>query len=377
MLNASKIFGGYIMKEEKDFKKEVNEYISNQVQKELDRLKNTAVPFSLPSDATFHVNGLSGKYLGRDMANQGNSLSFPNLKTKEFFVKGMLDLISKSNNETTGSAGGYLVPTTITNEILRFGAQTSIALADCRIIPMTSDSHTVPVELSGITVTGEDEEAAINSSHPAFTEVELNARRYGAISTISNELMADSGVDLVSHFSLILSEAIGVKMDQLVFLGGDTFSGCLSGATNTQTIGTTAYSGIKAADLSLAMGQLNRSKLRDAKFYFSDKTVGVLRQEESTGGNYVFPPSTANSVYYGLPLVNTEVLPSPVTAATNFGLLGSLRQSYVLGVRTNALQLEIDPYGLFNTYQSRLRMVFRAHGKVAQGGGLVVFKTAT
>ena len=320
-------------------------------------------------------------YKGYDLRKQGANLEIPE-ERRERHAKFLIDCLAKATNvEGTGSRGGYTVPDEYADDVLAFARLASVTLQDANVVDMGTDVLRVPAELANVSVTWTAEEDDLGQSNPTFSEVVLTAQRLGSYSIASNELLADEQYDFVSMLTSQFAEAIALEIDKQVFQGG-TFTGALSGCTtNTVTCASTATSPnrhiqITHDELSQAIAKLTDNKLAGSKFYIHQNSLHYIRVEQDTAGNPIFamPGGGVPGTIYEYPYRVSSQLPATPAAAAGFILFGNLK-NYMIGRRRSAMQLEVDPYGLFDTYRTRFRMVTRWDGKPGLCGGLVVIKT--
>lgn len=385
------IIGESTMDQAKEIAAETNEKVAKLLEqnKELaDRLeameKMPAQKVELP------VPGRDGvvkefMYRGYNLKTQGASLSLPEEK-KEGYAKFLIDCLQKAAmNEGTAAQGGFLVPDEYGDEILAFTRRSSVALQEATVYDMGTDTLRVPREASNVAVSWGNEAATLAASDPTVGELVLNAKRLGAYSTASNELLADSSFDIVSWLTSQFAEAIALEIDDSAFnaAGGSTFIGALSGTTtNTVSCAATGTSPnrhiqLTVDELSLAISKLTDNKLANAKFYFHLNSIHYVRVQEDGAGNKVWaqPGNGVPGTVYEYPYrVSDKIGSATPAAATPFALFGNFK-NYVIGRRRGSMILEIDPYGLFTNYQTRFRMVTRWDAAPGLEAGMVAIKT--
>jgi len=332
-------------------------------------------------------------YKGYNLKIMGRDLDIKNVYTvdphdREDIAKWMIDVIQgkATNIEGDGARGGYLVPDEYGNVVMAHARLESFALRECMVIPMATDTLRIPKEGTNVSVSWTAEEASLGATNPTFGEIVLSAKRLGAVSTVSNELLNDNQYDFVSLLTSQLAEAIGQEIDDSAMnaAGGSTFTGALSGATtNTVTCAATGTSPnrhiqITNSELSQAIAKLTDNKLRGAKFYVHPQSMHYIRVQEDTAGNPIFamPGNGVPGTIYEYPYVVSDKVGSATPgASTPFILFGNLKKYYVIGQRRGNMLLEVDPYGLFDTYRTRFRMVTRWDGTPTIESGLVAIKT--
>lgn len=268
--------------------------------------------------------------------------------------------------EGSGATGGYLVPDEFSDEILAFARLKSFALQDCRIWPMSSDVRRVPSEASAVTVSHKAEAAAADASDPTFGEVVLTAKRLTAYTEASNELLADSSVDIVSYLTEIFAEATGQELDNQVLNGtGDPVSGVLTAAAGYSTImstGLSQFSAISADNLADMIDKIPQQAEDGAKFYFHKNILTYIRKLKDTTNQYIFAPVAGGlpTDIWSYPYVRTPKGParSASAASTAFVVFANMRY-FMLGRRADSMALSIDPYGKFLESQTRFKVESR------------------
>ena len=331
-------------------------------------------------------------YKGYDLKAQGKALDIQEKlivspEDREMISKFFIDSLQgkATNVEGTDARGGYLVPEEYGDVLLAHARLNSLALQECQVINMNTDTLNIPKENSNVSVSWSAEEADLGATNPTFANIQLVAQRLGGYGIVSNELLADEQYDFVSVLTSQFGEAIGQELDDSVFNGGggSTFTGALSGATNTVSCAATATSPnrdiqLTNDELSQAIAKLTDNKLMGSKFYFHQNSMHYVRVQEDTAGNPIFalPGNGVPGTVYEYPYrVSAKVGTASPGADTPFALFGNMAKCYVIGRRKGNMVLEIDPYGLFDTYRTRFRMVTRWDGAVALGDGLVAIKT--
>jgi len=283
--------------------------------------------------------------------------------------------------EGTTTEGGYLVPDEYTNEILAFARLSSVALQYCRLWNMSTDVRRIPAENAAVSVAWTAEEGTITESEPTVAEVVLTAKRLDAYSKVSNELLQDSAVDIVSWLTELFAEAMGQELDNQVFAGtGDPISGLTTAACGYSVVlssGNTNISAVTGTNLSDMISKLSANKRAGARWYFEKSVFHFVRTLKDSNNAFLYNPiggAQANTIW-GYPYTDCEKMPSTNSANSPFALFGNLRY-FALGRRLQSTTLDVDPYGLFTTYQTRFRIVQRWGLAIGLANGFVRAVTA-
>ncbi len=273
----------------------------------------------------------------------------------------------KAAMSETAANGGYLTPTEQRSEILAYIRETSVAMQDCQHVQMTSDSMTIPAELTKVSVSYTAEGNAATESDPTFDQVTLTAKRMDAYSVASNELIQDTA-NPGGIVGLLLSqfvEAIGQKIDSTVFKGtGDPVSSVFASAGYSQVFGTgsAAFSMLLETDLRSIIAKIPTSRLGNAKWYVHRSPAWTyLYGLKDSSGRLLFIPSMNQAnphMLYGYPVRMPEQAPSTTAASTGFIVFGDLK-GFMIGDRLTNISLFIDPYSKSTSYQTMFLMFTR------------------
>lgn len=324
-------------------------------------------------------------YKGYNLAKQGMILSLDDARKQEV-AKMFVDMIhgKAAMQEGTTTEGGFLVFDEYQSEILAHARLSSVALRDCRILPMASDTLRIPREDGAVSVNWTAEEIALTQSEPTIAEVVLTANKLGAYSIVSNELLADSQFDIVSWLTELFAEAAGQEIDNQ-WMNGTTFTGILSGGVTTNTVTCTSttttpnrHVQVDDTELSSMVAALTSNKLVGAKYYLHRNSLHYIRMMEDTAGVRIWMLPNANQpgTIYGYPYELVDAIPSAPNAGDPFLAFGNMKKGYIIGIRRGAMSLDMDPYGAFTTDQTRFRLVTRFDGAMGLENALVVLYTS-
>lgn len=124
--------------------------------------------------------------------------------------------------EDTDSEGGYLVPTDQRFEVIRNPGNRGGRLRPrSTVMNTTRDGGTWPTATS-VTWVGISEESSNSDSDPAFGQVPFSIHKSGANNTLSEELLADSAVNIPALLGQLYGEAVGRYEDQQGIEGDGT-----------------------------------------------------------------------------------------------------------------------------------------------------------
>ena len=100
----------------------------------------------------------------------------------------------KALAEGVNATGGALVPEVFIPNLIVLMETYGKFRANAQVVPMSSDSATWPKLDSDVTGYVPGEAATITASNPTFSNVQLLAKKFAALTAISSELLEDSAV---------------------------------------------------------------------------------------------------------------------------------------------------------------------------------------
>lgn len=277
---------------------------------------------------------------------------------------------TKANlSEGTTTAGGFLVPEEFKAEVLRIAAEYGVIRRECRMIPMAYDVVNIPA--AGTTdqsAIWTNEAAQIKQTNPTFRQVVLTINKLAALPKVTNELLADANVDVITYLAQLIGEAFAKEEDNQGFNGiGSPFVGALSatGVPTSPHAGGTAAQSLSYQDLINATGNIYTNATGNAKFYFNRSMGAHIRGLITTAGAPIF--SSVAQEIAGYPLVIAEALPFKANAAaagTAYAIFGDLRKGLAMGERGSITmkisdQATVDSDNLFEKDMAALRMIER------------------
>jgi len=233
--------------------------------------------------------------------------------------------------ESSGSQGGYLVPTDYRNELLSIDGYSPIVRDRANVVPVSVEKIKWPAlnqsgSLSGadsnfyggVKMTWADENDSATETNQTFKEIELVVNRLSAYTQVSNHLLQDSPISVDALVRQQFALAIGQHLDYQ-FLRGDGVGkplGALSGSGSISVTRTTSTR-FKLADAANMIKRLPASSMANAVWVMSQSVLSELVQLVDAGNNSVYMPNVQpgiNFSLFGLPVMITENLPALGTA---------------------------------------------------------------
>lgn len=217
------------------------------------------------------------------------------------------------------------------------------------------------------TVTGEG--SAIGESDPVFNSfITLSAYKYSFLVQVSQELLEDAGVDMLSFLGDQVGNALGYAVGSALTVGSgtDAPNGIVTASAVGGTAGTaTAFTADNLIDLLYSLDGAARN-LPGVGWMMNGKSVGAVRKLKDTAGNYVFQPALSMEspdMLLGKPIYEN---PSMVDVATGTKsvIVGHLPSYYVRTV--GGLRLDRSDDYAFNAGLVTFRAQFRVDADLPQ-----------
>ena len=220
--------------------------------------------------------------------------------------------------------GGYLIPSLLLAEVNRFVEEGGVARREFRYLPFSGagNQRYIPTLLTNVTVSWIDEGETKPKTKPTFSRVEQTLKKLAAMVIMTEEIVEDSVIDLVSLCGQLLGEAIAAEEDNQFFAGtGAPWTGILSTAG---VVGVQAGPGIgplnMRPELLLAMTvSIPTGAVPGAKFYMNRQVWAAISArradavaEGDAKGQYLVqtPGQSSPGTIWGFPVVLVEAMPS-------------------------------------------------------------------
>jgi HK97 family phage major capsid protein len=262
----------------------------------------------------------------------------------------MRDTEARVQTEGVSSAGGFLVPTEMERAIIDLREQYGMFRANARIMPMSSDHMLIPRRSGGVTAYFVGETTEITASDKSWNQVELTAKKLGALTRMSTDLSEDAIINIADDLAQEMAWAFAKKEDEcgLDGDGTNTYGGIIGirtrfvdgNHTAGQDAGTTPYTawshGTLADEVITLMSLLPAYATARAKWYINPAgKAGLLdRIALEAGGNTTQNIAAgAQPSFAGYPIVTSAAMPSAPTNGTVAFLFGDLSLSTTFGDR--------------------------------------------
>jgi HK97 family phage major capsid protein len=219
----------------------------------------------------------------------------------------------------TPTSGSGVVPYDFYAQVFEF-LQNSNPLFSTSTIITTTGGNTL--QIPKVTAAGTYGQvaagSAISEQNPTLSQLNLGAYKFGALVSLSNEIIADSGVNLLDLVARIASREIAFDAGAKLTTGTGTVeptgivTAAGSGVTGTATSGAPTYENL--VDLTYSVAGDNRASYG---FMVSTSALAEIRKIKDTAGNFIFAPSiSVDGRDYLMGNVIHENASMPAVAAT-------------------------------------------------------------
>lgn len=225
----------------------------------------------------------------------------------------------RSMVEGTDSAGGYLVPTEFAALIMLKKVAITKMRRFASVIPMNSDTLSLPVESTYATATWEDEDTESTETDAVLANVDLVAYKLKALMKVTEELLDDANVSVIEWLAGQLAKVIATEEDKQFFTGNGTKKPTglrsLSGVTSvTQASTSLAYG--DALSLYMALPEQYRMT---GTFVTSANGIKLLMGIVDDNGRPIFMPSFQEgkpATLFGRPIIEVADWPDNLTVGS-------------------------------------------------------------
>lgn len=272
--------------------------------------------------------------------------------------------IQKAHSEGSNTAGGFLVPTQFENAIIDLRETYGTFRGLLPVVPMASDSMSVPRRTGGLTAYFTGEAGAFTESEKSWGQVMLVAKKFGVLTKMSKELSEDAVISIADDLASEIAYAFAKKEDDCGWNGDGTstyggivgfktkfvaglnsFVGSVNAATNHDT-----FAELDANDLNLAIAALPKYAEPNAKWYCSQQAWALVFQRllAASGGNSMMDlAGKPTRSYLGYPVVIDQTLPTTTGDLSDVPMLyfGDLSLAARMGDRRGvSMQTLVERY---------------------------------
>jgi len=266
----------------------------------------------------------------------------------------------------TDTAGGFLAPDGFLNEVIRALTEASVMRRLARTIAITAGSVKIPRLDGSVTAAWTAEAAAIAPSDPTFGQLEFIPHKLAAMTLVSNELLADSGVNVEQLLAGLFGEKLAEVEEAAYWTGNGAGqpAGLLSDAS-IERVETASSTAIAADDLIKLYDALPAPYRANATWVMHPQTMNALRQLKDANGRYLLVDGLAAGApqnILGRPVMLSSNIPT-ISAGADVIVFGDLARCYYIVDRQGLeVQRSVDRY--FEQDLTAFRAIKRTTGGV-------------
>lgn len=301
------------------------------------------------------IRSMAGEIIETGEENKVDNLENKEVEERgyEHFLRGRnteekraLEAASTSTlgNATEGTAGngGVTVPTSVYNEIIEKLTETSPVFQAVRKFPSVTGNLKIAREdvLHDEGFIGETLDAS--KIRPTLKTVTLNQKRVGAATQLTNQLINDSGVDIVGYSNGLLTRSVMRAIERGILVGPkdpettDQSFRPIIGDTDVRNV-ELAGEGPTVEELLDIYSTLNPGYLDGSLFIMSRRVFNHILKLKDGDGTYLVFRDIVNGKpgysLFGVPIYVTSVLTEQ--ADKKEIIFGNLSQAYGMLIKKN------------------------------------------
>jgi HK97 family phage major capsid protein len=310
----------------------------------------------------------------REIADQVRPVASAPVNEDVAMIRALIKGESRSANferrDILKSSTGSPVPTSFYNQVIMKARLVAPVLATSTVLNTAGGENLQIPRLSTYSVgTVNAEAAVIGESDPAFSAfITLGAFKYGFLTQVSQELLEDSGVDMLSFLADQVGNALGFAVGSALTVGTGTTepTGIVAASSVGGTSGTaTGFTADNLIDLLYSLDGGARN-LPGVGWMMTGQSIGRVRKLKDTAGNYVFQPSLSMDspdMLLGKPIYENPSM-AEATTGTKSVIVGHLPSYYVRSV--GGIKLDRSDDFAFSAGLATFRATFRVDGNLPQ-----------
>lgn len=260
-------------------------------------------------------------------------------------------------------AGGYLVSDSMEAQIVQTLAEENVMRRLATVIHMEDGERAVPVVRSMSEAQWLDENEAMEIGAAGFEAARLKPRKLGLTIPVSNELLADAGVDMAAFLADTFARRIA-SSEEKAFLTGDGAKQP-TGLLNSAQVGvTTAAPDTLTADEIISLYYtLDEQYRAKAVFLMHEDTAKVLWTLKDENGRYLWREALGGEPdrLLGRPVYTSRFMPK-LAAGAKPVVFGDLSKYWIVDRGNRALRRYGEVFALRD--QTAFVMTERVDGKL-------------
>jgi len=281
----------------------------------------------------------------------------------------------------TSTAGGNTVPTSFFGQVWEHMIESSAILQAGATVINTASGENLEIPVTTAHSSGAliSEGSTLTESDPAFAKRTLGAYKYGLSIQVSNELVSDTGFDLLGYLARQAGRAVGNALGTDLVTGNASSkpSGIVQTASTGVTGATTGASGTFTADELIDLYHSVISPYRastSCAWMMRDATLARVRKLKDSQNQYLWQPSLqvgAPDILLGKPVYTDPNVAAVATSAKSV-IFGDISAYYVR--IAGGVRFERSDDFAFQSDLVTFRAVVRGDGILAdQTGAVKVF----
>ena len=310
----------------------------------------------------------------REIADQVRPVASASVNEDVAMIRALIKGESRSANferrDVLKSSTGSPVPTSFYNQVIMKARLVAPVLATSTVLNTAGGENLQIPRLSTYSVgTVNAEAAALGESDPAFSAfITLGAFKYGFLTQVSQELLEDSGVDMLSFLADQVGNALGFAVGSALTVGTGTVepTGIVAASSVGGTSGTaTGFTADNLIDLYYSLDGAAR-QLPGVGWMMTGQSIGRVRKLKDTAGNFVFQPALglgSPDTLLGQPIFENPSM-AEATTGTKSVIVGHLPSYYVRQV--GGIKLDRSDDFAFSAGLATFRATMRVDGALPQ-----------
>jgi HK97 family phage major capsid protein len=284
------------------------------------------------------------------------------------------------NRAITGSSTGAPVPTSFASFIVDVARLVNPLLEYATVLNTNGGENLqIPSQATFSTATIVGQGVSIGTSEPTFNAfTTLSSYKFSALSQLSTELIADSGVNIIEFLANQFGNALGYAIADKIVNGTGTVepTGFLPVA-GTGVTGATGVAGAFTADQVIDLVYSLDGALRNRPSFAmlaNSTSIAALRKLKDTAGNYVFQVGDSKDrrdLVLGVPVIETPAMPNPGVGANSLAV-GDLKSLYIRNA--GGLQVDRSDDFAFGNSLATWRATWRLDSALVQKANIKKFK---
>ena len=260
-------------------------------------------------------------------------------------------------------AGGYLVPDSMEAQIVQTLAEENVMRRLATVIHMEDGERAVPVVRSMSEAQWLDENEAMEMGAAGFEAARLKPRKLGLTIPVSNELLADAGVDMAAFLADSFARRIA-SGEEKAFLTGDGIKQP-AGLLNSAQVGVTAAApdALTADEIISLYYALDEQYRAKAVFLMHEDTAKALRTLKDENGRYLWREALGGEPdrMLGRPVYTSRFMPK-LAAGAKPVVFGDLSKYWIADRGNRTLRRYGEVFALRD--QTAFVMTERVDGKL-------------